>query len=46
MGNVWVTDKSGNEVMVDKTWVFRKDESGNLKIIVHKSSLPFAPPTE
>lgn len=43
MGNVWVTDKSGKEVMVDKTWVFRKGKDGKLRIIVHKSSLPFAP---
>ena len=46
MGNVWVTDKDGNEVMVDKTWVFRKGKDGKLKIIVHKSSLPFAPATK
>lgn len=43
MGNVWVTDKEGNEVMVDKTWVFRKGEDGKLRIIVHKSSLPYKP---
>jgi hypothetical protein len=43
MGNVWVTDKEGNEVMVDKTWVFRKGQDGKLRIIVHKSSLPFSP---
>lgn len=43
MGNVWVTDRDGNEVMVDKTWVFRKGEDGKLRIIVHKSSLPFSP---
>jgi len=43
MGNVWVTDKSGKEVMVDKTWVFKKGKDGKLRIIVHKSSLPFAP---
>jgi len=43
MGNVWVTDKDGNEVMVDKTWVFKKDKDGKLKIIVHKSALPFTP---
>jgi len=43
MGNVWVTDKDGNEVMVDKTWVFKKGKDGKLKIIVHKSSLPFSP---
>lgn len=46
MGNVWVTDKDGNEVMVDKTWVFKKGEDGKLKIIVHKSSLPFTPATK
>lgn len=43
MGNVWVTGKDGKEVMVDKTWVFKKRKDGKLKIIVHKSSLPFAP---
>ena len=46
MGNVWVTGKDGKEVMVDKTWVFRKGKDGKLKIIVHKSSLPFAPPSK
>ena len=44
MGNVWVTDKTGKEVMVDKTWVFKKGKDGKLKIIVHKSALPFSPP--
>ena len=43
MGNVWITGKDGKEVMVDKTWVFKKGKDGKLKIIVHKSSLPFAP---
>jgi hypothetical protein len=43
MGNVWVTDKQGNEVMVDKTWVFKKGKDGKLRIIVHKSALPFSP---
>lgn len=43
MGNVWVTDKSGKEIMVDKTWVFKKGKDGKLRIIVHKSSLPYAP---
>jgi hypothetical protein len=44
MGNVWVTDKDGNEVMVDKTFVFRKSSDGKLRIIVHKSALPYTPP--
>ncbi|MCH7413367.1 hypothetical protein MM213_07725 [Belliella sp. R4-6] len=43
MGNVWVTDKDGAEVMVDKTWVFKKGDDGKLRIIVHKSALPFVP---
>lgn len=43
MGNVWVTDKKGKEVMVDKTWVFKKGKDGILRIIVHKSSLPYSP---
>jgi hypothetical protein len=46
MGNVWVTGKDGKEVMVDKTWVFKKGKDGKLRIIVHKSSLPFAPTTK
>jgi hypothetical protein len=46
MGNVWVTGKDGKEVMVDKTWVFRKGKDGKLKIIVHKSSLPYSPVTK
>ena len=43
MGNVYVTGKDGKEVMVDKTWVFRKGKDDKLKIIVHKSALPFTP---
>lgn len=43
MGNVWVTKKDGTEVMVDKTFVFKKGDDGKLRLIVHKSSLPFAP---
>jgi hypothetical protein len=46
MGNVWVTGKDGKEVMVDKTWVFKKGKDGKLRIIVHKSSLPFSPVTK
>lgn len=43
MGNVWVTGKDGKEVMVDKTWVFKKGKDGKLRIIVHKSALPYNP---
>jgi hypothetical protein len=44
MGNVWVTGKDGKEVMVDKTWVFKKGKDGKLRIIVHKSALPYTLP--
>jgi len=43
MGNVWVTAKDGTEVMVDKTFVFKKAEDGKLRLIVHKSVLPYTP---
>lgn len=43
MGNVWVTDQEGHETMVDKTFVFKKGKDGKLRIIVHKSSLPYNP---
>jgi len=43
MGNVWVTGKDGTEVMVDKTFVFKKGADGKLRLIVHKSSLPYSP---
>ena len=46
MGNVWVTDKTAKEVKVDKTWVFKKGKDGKMKIIVHKSPLPYTPPTK
>jgi hypothetical protein len=41
MGNVMVTDKSGKVTTVDKTWQYRKDDDGNLRIVVHHSSLPY-----
>lgn len=43
MGNIILTDKKGNEVMVDKTWGFKMNELGELKIILHHSSLPYKP---
>ncbi len=46
MGNVWVTGKDGKEVMVDKTFVFKKGKDGKLRIIVHKSALPYTPTTK
>lgn len=43
MGNIILTDKNGNEVVVDKTWGFKMNELGELKIILHHSSLPYKP---
>lgn len=43
MGNVYLTDKDGNEIFVDKTFVFRKTADGKVRLIVHKSSLPYNP---
>ena len=43
MGNVYLTDKEGNEIFVDKTFVFRKTDDGKVRLIVHKSSLPYNP---
>ena len=42
MGNVSFTDKDGKVTTVDKTWKFKKDDSGKLRIVVHHSSLPYA----
>jgi hypothetical protein len=41
MGNVLITDKDGKVTIVDKTWQFLKDDNGNLRIILHHSSLPY-----
>ncbi|MBM4007916.1 MAG: hypothetical protein FJ292_10270 [Planctomycetes bacterium] len=43
MGNVYITGPDGKEVMVDKTFVFRRCKDGNLRLCVHKSALPFNP---
>lgn len=43
MGNVYLTDHNGQEIMVDKTFAFRRCEDGKLRLIVHKSALPFDP---
>lgn len=41
MGNVVVTNKDGKVTTVDKTWTYTKDDAGNLRIVVHHSSLPY-----
>lgn len=43
MGNVMLTDKDGKVTTVDKTWAFKKDGEGKLRIVLHHSSLPFVP---
>lgn len=43
MGNIYLYDKNGNETVVDKTWGFKMNELGELKIILHHSSLPYKP---
>lgn len=41
MGHVILTDAKGEVTTVDKTWGFRKDDEGNLRIVLHHSSLPY-----
>ena len=42
-GHVNLTDKDGKVTTVDKTWGFKKDEQGKLRIVLHHSSLPYTP---
>ena len=41
MGNVTFTDKDGKKTTVDKTWTFKKDDMGKIRIVLHHSSLQF-----
>jgi len=41
MGKVHFTDKDGQVTTVDKTWTFVKDDAGQLRIVVHHSSLEY-----
>lgn len=41
MGNVHLTNADGDVVTVYKTWGFVRDEAGDLRIVLHHSSLPF-----
>lgn len=43
MGWVTLTDKDGQETKVDKSWGYKKDSDGTLRIILHHSSLPYQP---
>jgi len=41
MGWVDFTEKNGRITRVEKSWVYKKDEENNLRIILHHSSLPY-----
>ena len=41
MGWVSFIDKNKDVIKVDKTFGYTRDKSGNLKIVLHHSSLPF-----
>jgi hypothetical protein len=43
MGNVYLANATGDEVVVDKTFVFRLCSDGKLRLCVHKSALPYSP---
>jgi hypothetical protein len=43
MGNVYFQGAAGDEIMVDKTFVFRLCGDGKLRLCVHKSALPYSP---
>ena len=43
MGWVTFTDKNGSVTKVDKSWGYKKDEEGTLRIVLHHSSLPYSP---
>ncbi len=43
MGWVTFTDKDGNVTKVDKTFGYKKDAEGTLRIVLHHSSLPYQP---
>ena len=41
MGNYFFTDNNGNKTKVEYSFVYKKNDQGDLKIILHHSSLPF-----
>ena len=41
MGNVDLIDSSGKLTTVDKTWAFMREPDGEIRIVLHHSSLPF-----
>ncbi|WP_421907388.1 phosphoribosyl-AMP cyclohydrolase [Mameliella sp.] len=43
MGWVTLTDRDGNDTTVDKSFGYKRDANGVLRIVLHHSSLPFQP---
>ena len=41
MGNYFFTDNNGDKTKVEYSFVYKKNDQGDLKIILHHSSLPF-----
>lgn len=44
MGWIKLTNKDGSVTTVDKSFGYKKDAAGNLRIVLHHSSLPYQPP--
>ncbi|MGL6074353.1 MAG: hypothetical protein ACRC8S_09350 [Fimbriiglobus sp.] len=43
MGHLTLTNGKGEKTKVEKTFVFRKDKAGKIRLCAHKSALPFEP---
>lgn len=43
MGNIMLTNDEGEVTTVNKTWGWVRDANGALRIVLHHSSLPYAP---
>ena len=41
MGNVTFTNNRGEKTVVDKSWGYKQDAEGRLRIVLHHSSLPY-----
>ena len=42
MGNYFFTDNDGGKTKVESSFVYKKNDIGDLKIILHHSSLPYS----
>ena len=43
MGWIYCIDKDGRTTKVDKSFGYKKDADGALRIVLHHSSLPYSP---